>query len=126
MIERFLDLKFHPKTMELIHLVNEVIGRLAALGYSPAKMTDSRYVEYKRKHGVDCWELDALDVQVIDQLITSKIIANRDEAIWEESVAIEDTHRATLVGCSKRWTEVVKFLSKPPRQKRTTKTKKKK
>lgn len=88
---------------------------------NPAKMTDSRYKHYKKTHGAHCWELDALDVQVIDALITEKIIVNRDEDIWEEDVSRETAHRATLKGCASRWSDVVQFLNKPPRKSRRKK-----
>lgn len=101
---------------------------------NPAKEKDSRYKAYKRKFGVNCWELDALSPQVIDGLITENILSVRDERIWAEDVARETAERTLLTSCATRWTEVVKLLSKPakvakpkrPKKKKTAKKKTKK
>lgn len=40
---------------------------------NPSKMTDPRAVEYVRKFGRTCWEVDALDPEVLDDLVTGHI-----------------------------------------------------
>lgn len=93
---------------------------------NPAKQTDSRYDTYKKKHGVDCWELDALELPVMEGLIVNKIKSLRSEEEWDTAVAVEATHRTNLATAASRWPEVEKFLNKPPRKPRKKATKKKK
>lgn len=50
---------------------------------NPAKVSDSRYGEYARKFGSESWELDALDPEVIHQLISSAVLQFRDEKLWD-------------------------------------------
>lgn len=88
---------------------------------NPAKSTDSRFEGYEAKFGKDSWELDALDVQVIDKLITETVLRFRDEDLWDEEVEKENHHRDMLQKCATRWREVEKMLSKPPKKPRKKK-----
>lgn len=45
-----------------------------------AKTTDSRYADYASKYGDDSWELDALDPQIITELIEKKVASYTDES----------------------------------------------
>lgn len=65
---------------------------------NPAKTTDSRYAGYRREHGDESWELDALEPVVIATLIEDAVRGVRDEALWEEAVEEEEDHRAQLEG----------------------------
>lgn len=51
---------------------------------NPAKTTDSRFADYKRKFGVESWELDALEPAYLDQLVTLNIEQHIDFGLWEE------------------------------------------
>lgn len=64
---------------------------------NPAKVTDSRYESYRAEFGDESWELDALEPQVLDRLIESHILAERDDETWELDVAHEEEGRASLV-----------------------------
>lgn len=77
---------------------------------NPAKKTDSRYDSYRRTHGDDSWELDALDPAVIDNLITDQVLACRDEEAWAKALAHEDEQRALLSIVSGRWGDVSGLL----------------
>lgn len=92
---------------------------------NPAKDTDSRFKDYRRKHGENCWELDALNPQVIDELITDKIREYRDDDLWTQAVDEEDTHRRLISDCASRWLDVEKFLLTPPKPPKARKAKKK-
>lgn len=81
---------------------------------NPAKQTDSRYKQYKAKHGVHCWELDALNPQVIDELITKRVLAHRDDDKWAEMEKEEEAHREKLRACTDRWDEVKAVLNFDP------------
>jgi hypothetical protein len=85
---------------------------------NPAKMSDSRAGAYVAEHGNESWELDALEPDVLQRLITRTIIGYRDEAQWEAKVAEEAEAREHLKQASSRWSDVESFLAKPKKGKR--------
>ena len=56
---------------------------------NPAKVTDSRYAAYQREHGEESWELDALDPEVIQELISSAVGRLREPAAWDAALLQE-------------------------------------
>jgi len=68
--------------------------------YSPppnfTKMTDSRAPDYVHRFGYDSWELDALEPQVIVDLIESAILEYRDEERWADKVEEEELHKEII------------------------------
>ncbi|MBW2365539.1 MAG: hypothetical protein JRF25_10870 [Deltaproteobacteria bacterium] len=66
---------------------NVIIDRIA-LNYSQveqydlppnfAKKTDVRFKEYQKKFGSECWELDALDSSVLNNLIKETVLKYRN------------------------------------------------
>jgi hypothetical protein len=68
-----------------------------------AKETDSRYVAYVSEFGPECWELDALDPNVIDALIEAEIAGVVDQGAWNSAMARE---RAS----AERWSDIREFL----------------
>lgn len=80
---------------------------------NPAKVTDSRARGengYIALHGDESWELDALQPQVISQLIQDEINKERDDALWDEDVETENEHKAQLQKVSDNWDEIVDNL----------------
>lgn len=77
---------------------------------NPAKVTDSRFDSYEEEYGDESWELDALDPQVMSDLIESKVKEHRDEDRWTTALDEQEAHRAQLMDAAKRWDEVVDFL----------------
>lgn len=77
---------------------------------NPAKQTDARFAQYLREHGDESWELDALDPQILDDLITGEIEGVIDLTLYEESKAAQEEHREILDEASDRWDEVVTYL----------------
>ncbi len=63
---------------------------------NPAKKSDSRYKRYHAKHGDQSWELDALDPEVLIDLVRSAVMELRDEEQWAKSVEVEEEHRRQL------------------------------
>lgn len=59
-------------------------------------MTDSRYEAYRREHGEESWELDALEPAVLAQLVRDNVLLVRDGALWEDALEIEQTNRERL------------------------------
>lgn len=77
---------------------------------NPAKLTDSRVGTYLRDYGDESWELDALEPQVLDQLITDNVLPLRDDDLWAEVEAEERRHVDLLELTSERWDDVVAML----------------
>lgn len=63
---------------------------------NPAKLTDSRSGDYVAEHGYESWELDALEPQVISDLITNAVLELRDEEKWDAAVERQMEARARL------------------------------
>lgn len=51
---------------------------------NPAKLTDSRCWGYIERFGNESWELDALEPQVITDLITEQVTMYRDDTLYEQ------------------------------------------
>ena len=77
---------------------------------NPAKTTDARYEKYREQFGDDSWELDALEPQVMADLIRDAVQSRIDQDLWDEAVARRDTGRMQLGTVSQRWDAVVDFL----------------
>jgi hypothetical protein len=77
---------------------------------NPTKMTDSRATWYVETYGEECWELDALDPVAIRDLIESAIISRRDDGLWNESVELENAHRADIAKVADEWDSIIKRL----------------
>lgn len=77
---------------------------------NPAKLADSRAPDYIRNYGRTSWELDALEPNVIDTLITTEIESLIDEEIWKETASKERADRETLSKLSGNWAEIEQFI----------------
>jgi hypothetical protein len=73
---------------------------------NPAKVTDSRFQAYQEEHGEESWELDALEPQVLDDLIQATIREYVDEVAWEAAKAAEEHQRGLLLRVSGSWTTI--------------------
>jgi hypothetical protein len=78
---------------------------------NPAKLSDSRAGSYIVQHGYDSWELDALEPQVLVELIGDEIEQIIDWEAWQEQQDKEQDGRATLQQISDRYEDVVGFLN---------------
>ena len=68
---------------------------------NPAKHTDARYRAYVAKYGPECWELDALDPSVLQELVRSEVLALRDEELWDKAVKRQEKERKKLLKIAK-------------------------
>lgn len=75
-----------------------------------AKMKDSRAAGYVKEFGRESWELDALDPQVISDLVRDAIEPLINRRLWKKHLKPETANRKLLRKASDRWTDVVKFL----------------
>ncbi len=79
---------------------------------NPAKMTDSRYIGYIGLYGEESWELDALEPQMMSDLIENAVEALRTNVdVFDQIVvADEEEAKAQLKAIAGRWDEVAEFL----------------
>jgi hypothetical protein len=77
---------------------------------NPAKTTDARCEKYREQYGDDSWELDALEPQVMANLIRDAVQARIDQDYWQEALERQQTGRDQLGLVSRRWSSVVDFL----------------
>ncbi len=70
---------------------------------NPTKLTDSRATGYIDKFGYECWELDALEPQVISNLIKTNVEKYRDNELYEAILKREQEEKTLLNGISKNW-----------------------
>ncbi len=77
---------------------------------NPAKSSDARWAAYFTRFGRSSWELDALEPQVLAQLVTNEIDALVDHTRWAEDLAKEVANRDGLKVAARRWNDVQKYL----------------
>lgn len=63
---------------------------------NPAKQTDSRFERYYDEYGDSAWELDALDPDVLVELVQGWVTRFRDDETWQEQVAREQEEKRIL------------------------------
>ena len=63
---------------------------------NPAKLTDNRAKAYVAEFGSSSWELDALEPQVVADLISDAVMGLRDDEAWNAACVAEATNRAKL------------------------------
>ena len=70
---------------------------------NPAKMSDTRCEWYIRQFGTESWELDALDPEVLVDLVRNAVKPIIDQEKWEQAVSREERDRAILKKVVKHW-----------------------
>lgn len=73
---------------------------------NPTKLTDSRCHGYIQEFGHECWELDALRPEVIEDLIENAVYEYRDEDLFAEAVEREEKAREILQKVSNNWAKI--------------------
>jgi len=63
---------------------------------NPAKLTDSRALDYVRQYGRSSWELDALEPKILTDLVAEEVMRLRDDTLWDEEVSREERYRSKL------------------------------
>ncbi|EPA8366995.1 hypothetical protein ACQ676_002505 [Vibrio fluvialis] len=77
---------------------------------NPAKITDSRAKEYIKRFGNTSWELDALEPQVMANMIQSQIASYIDEDMWTEVRNQEQRTERLLSKLHLKWDEIKQML----------------
>lgn len=83
---------------------------------NPAKDTDARFEGYRVEFGDESWELDALDPDVIADLIDVEVEEIVDLPAWNDASDEERTNRRGLELVSRRWDAVMEFVTETPEE----------
>lgn len=78
---------------------------------NPAKLTDSRAMDYIDKFGNASWELDALNPTKLVSLVQEGIDSILDKQAWKARDKEEKSGRDLLTKCSEQWETVVESLA---------------
>jgi hypothetical protein len=74
---------------------------------NPAKLTDSRGSDYVARYGYQSWELDALEPQVLVDLISEQIrLRITDESAWEQVQDEDADTRSRMRDVADRWDDL--------------------
>lgn len=73
---------------------------------NPAKISDSRAVSYIATYGDESWELDALNPDVLSQLVRDAVEGILDQDAWDAASTEEDEHRRKLREVAAQWEEL--------------------
>ena len=77
---------------------------------NPAKITDSRCGKYIAEYGDESWELDALEPQVITDLINNEVTALRNDEIYHAVCDLEEKGKDELRMIERNYDKAVAFL----------------
>ncbi len=81
---------------------------------NPAKVTDSRFHDYAKQYGNECWELDALEPQLLTKLVEETVLAVRDQDTWDEREAEQEEQRSMLHKITENYSDVVGWIDDLP------------
>ncbi len=70
----------------------------------PTKTKDSRSPAYVSKYGEDCWELDALEPQILTELTTEAIEQHTQFDLREAKIERQEQERAKIIEFADNWT----------------------
>lgn len=79
---------------------------------NPAKLSDSRCGQYVRRYGYSSWELDALEPQVLCDLITAEVEELCDMELFAKAEKEESMQRQTIRRISDSYERVSAFLER--------------
>jgi len=89
--------RFSGQQIELVRmaLTMDQITRLNP-PENPAKLTDARARAYIAEFGASSWELDALEPNLLAELVTTSVTELRDDDLWQEQIESEQEMREEL------------------------------
>jgi hypothetical protein len=76
-----------------------------------AKVTDSRFEDYRDQFGEESWELDALPPNVLDALVTAEVESHIDETRWVADMRRLESERLALTAAADNWADVLFALT---------------
>ncbi|MGO4697704.1 hypothetical protein AB4Z50_25795 [Paenibacillus sp. 2TAB26] len=75
---------------------------------NPTKLTDTRATSYISEFGYECWELDALDPQVMEQIKETNVSEFLDIKRFNAAAAHAKEAKATLRKVADHWDDIKK------------------
>lgn len=94
-IQLFSDQEFDLDELNRIALTMEQIQEQKPPA-NPAKTTDKRFAKYRRRYGVESWELDALKPDYLDRLVTGHIKKHINKKVWDARAKEVERLRAKI------------------------------
>lgn len=79
---------------------------------NPAKLKDSRCRGYIREYGMNSWELDALEPDVLASLVRSAIEGIIDDEKWDVARQLEREQRLSLAKVSHHYEKIADYVKK--------------
>lgn len=73
---------------------------------NPTKLTDSRATGYIDQYGYECWELDALEPQVISDLISKNVCKYRNDKLYNAILKQERKEKGLLEDLAENWPSI--------------------
>lgn len=70
---------------------------------NPAKTTDARFVNYRKRFGPSSWELDALPPQVLSDMARDEILRHIDAKKWEKRQKGVEATRKKMLKLVEQW-----------------------
>ena len=77
---------------------------------NPTKLSDARSSGYIRQYGHECWELDALEPQVITNLINNEVTALCDIDLFEQIEDKEEIDKENIQKICDNYADVINYL----------------
>lgn len=77
---------------------------------NPAKITDSRCGKYIDQYGEESWELDALEPQMLVNLITNEVTVLRDDEIYQAVCDREKQEKGELQKLADHYVSAISYL----------------
>jgi hypothetical protein len=75
-------------------------------GPKPGKKGDSRYPWFVRNYGLWCWELDALDPNILRDRVEEAILDELDVEAWNRYVDVEEVEKNSIMGLCQSWANI--------------------
>ena len=86
------------------------VGTAETASYKPTPMLQDRASKYIDEYGNESWELDALEPQVITDLITNEVTALRNDEIYRSICDLEERGKDELRMIERNYDKAVAFL----------------
>lgn len=78
----------------------------------PAKPQDSRYEKYVEEFGEECWELDALEPDVLVKLVNNRVARWVDTKKWQAALKREEEGKQELKLVGQHWEPALELATK--------------
>lgn len=104
MMEMFFDLRVEYFNRDLLKIERLAldIDQVAALNLppNPTKQTDPNYKAYAREYGEECWEIDAMPYNLLQNLLKKRLEELIDQEAWGKTFQWQEEGRSFLANLS--------------------------